>query len=117
MRQQLLILASMCTLLTACEPAKEKTILNSRSRNEKKMSAANPKEAPNDQALTQKIRAVIIDNDSLSTNAKNVKISSANGAVTLNGPVNNESEKNDLARIVKSIRGVHSVDNQLEVAP
>ena len=39
-----------------------------------------------DRTLTQRIRQSVVDDDSLSTNAKNVKIISQNGAVTCAAP-------------------------------
>jgi hyperosmotically inducible periplasmic protein len=68
-----------------------------------------------DRSITQKIRQSVIDEGELSTNAKNVKIITTNGVVTLRGVVNNDSEKNELGRKARSISGVRNVDNQLEV--
>jgi osmotically-inducible protein OsmY len=47
--------------------------------------------------------------------AHNVKIVTANGNVTLRGPVNSEAEKVAIARKAKAIAGAGNVDNQLEV--
>jgi osmotically-inducible protein OsmY len=52
---------------------------------------------------------------SLSTTAHNVKIISANGAVTLRGPVNSEEERTAIGKKAQSIAGPDKVDNQLEV--
>jgi osmotically-inducible protein OsmY len=53
--------------------------------------------------------------NSLSTTAHNVKIVSANGAVTLRGPVNSEHEKVAIGRMAKTIAGARNVNNELEV--
>lgn len=55
-------------------------------------------------------------NDALSVNGKNVKIITRDGVVTLRGPVKTDKEKAEIASIAKSVDGVKSVDNQLEVA-
>jgi len=47
--------------------------------------------------------------------AKNVKVISANGDVTLRGPVKTKKEKSRVAARAKAIAGVDRVDNQLEV--
>lgn len=51
----------------------------------------------------------------LSTNAKNIKIITINGVVTLRGPVNNGKEKIEIGRKAKEIANVRNVDNQLEI--
>jgi len=67
-----------------------------------------------DRELTRRIRRVITQNSQLSTAAKNVKIVTVNGKVTLRGPVQNEGEAKAIADAATSIAGAGSVDNQLE---
>ena len=57
-----------------------------------------------------------MEDDALSTNAKNVKVITVNGVVTLRGPVNNDRERNAIAQKVKSVSGVRNIDNQIEIA-
>jgi len=45
-----------------------------------------------------------------------VKIVTMDGAVTLRGPVKSDAEKHSIAAKAKSVAGVKSVDDQLEVA-
>ena len=52
---------------------------------------------------------------SLSTTAKNIKIITINGIVTLRGPVNDSHEKDKIEAKAQQIAGVNRVDNQLEV--
>lgn len=68
-----------------------------------------------DRTITQKIRQAIMSDDSLSVDAKNIKIVTVNGVVTLRGPVSSSREKNDIASKVNDIPGVRNVDNQLDV--
>jgi hyperosmotically inducible protein len=70
-----------------------------------------------DLEITQAVRKAVTSDDSLSTNAQNVKIVTTGGVVTLRGPVKNDAEKNSIATKAKSVAGVSRVDNQLEVAP
>ena len=53
---------------------------------------------------------------SLSTNAHNVKIITANGVVTLRGPVKSAAEKANIGAKAQQAAGVRRVDNQLEIA-
>jgi len=52
---------------------------------------------------------------SLSTTAKNVKIITVNGVVTLRGPVNSPQEKETIEATAQHIAGTNTVDNQLEI--
>ena len=56
-----------------------------------------------------------MNDQSISTAAHNVKIISANGSVTLRGPVNTEREKTVIAKKAAAIAGRDNVSNQLEV--
>ena len=57
----------------------------------------------------------MVADKSLSTMAKNVKIITVNGVVTLRGPVKNPHEKETIEAKAQQIAGVNKVDNQLEV--
>lgn len=126
MKKQLFLLASLCLALTACEvnntkhtttstpPNANNTGLNVRDR-APTMTPGEQSETEADRTMTQRIRQALMDDDSLSTNAKNVKIMTVNGVVTLRGPVNSEKEKSDIGKKAKEVNGVKSVDNQLEI--
>jgi hyperosmotically inducible protein len=88
---------------------------NVRDRSQQSLTSGDQSENEMDRTITQKIRQAIMDDDSLSTNGKNIKIITINGVVTLRGPVNNEREKNEIAKKAKGINGVKSVDNQIEI--
>ena len=51
----------------------------------------------------------------MSVNARNVKIITAEGRVTLRGPVNTAEEKVHIGEIAASIAQLENVDNQIEV--
>ena len=53
--------------------------------------------------------------DSLSMTAKNVKIITENGVVTLRGPVKSAEEKAKIAQLAQSAAGEAKIENQLEV--
>ena len=89
---------------------------NVRDRNEATKTPGDQSENEADRTITQNIRKAISADDSLSTNAKNVKIITSDGMVTLRGPVKSEKEKADIEAKAKQVAGVKNVDNQLEVA-
>ena len=89
---------------------------NVRDRNDQTKTAGDQSESEADRTISQNIRKALTADDSLSTNAKNVKIITNDGTVTLRGPVKSEKEKTDIEAKAKQVAGVKSVDNQLEVA-
>ena len=71
--------------------------------------------AKSDVEITREIRRAVVKDHSLSMLAHNVKIVSANGSVTLRGPVKTEEEKTAIASKAQAIAGAGKVDDQLEV--
>lgn len=68
-----------------------------------------------DLKITQKIRQAVVADDSLSVTAKNAKIITEGGKVTLRGPVDSARERSAIDAIARNVAGVSAVDNQLEV--
>src|SRR5688572_13008462 len=68
-----------------------------------------------DRKLLAAVRRAVVTDNSLSTSAKNVKIVTKDGVVTLRGPVNSADEKARVARLAQQVAGVSSVENQLDV--
>ena len=69
----------------------------------------------NDRDITAAVRRAIVGDKSLSFTAKNVKIITVNGKVTLRGPVKSDEEKSAIEAKARSAPSVAEVDNQLEV--
>lgn len=65
--------------------------------------------------VTQQIRQAVMKDDSLSFTAKNVKIITVGGKVTLRGPVNTAQERTSIEAAAKKIAGVAQVENLLEI--
>lgn len=78
-------------------------------------TADNQSTAKSDRETTAKIRRAIIADKGLSTYAHNVKIITANGAVTLKGPVKSEDEKQKVASDAASVTSSDQITNQLTV--
>ena len=72
-------------------------------------------ESEADIRISASIRKAVVDDSSLSVNAHNVKITTADGAVTLRGPVKSEQEKSTIESKAKQVTGVTKVNNLLEV--
>ncbi|WP_233561662.1 BON domain-containing protein [Sorangium cellulosum] len=95
--------------------AADNTDKNDRDRDPAALTPGDQGENEADRTITQKIRQAVVANDTLSMNAKNVKIITNGQVVTLRGPVKSDKEKADIAAIAQGIPGVQRVDNQLEV--
>ena len=81
-------------------------------------STLTPFDQGNSQAdvdTTAQIRKEIIAGKDMSVNARNVKIITNKGKVTLRGPVNTADEKQLIGGIADRIAQPENVDNQLEV--
>lgn len=70
---------------------------------------------PEDLRITREIRKSLVGDDTLSINAKNVKVITVQGVVTIRGPVKNQSEKNAVEMYVRQIAADRTVNNLLEV--
>jgi hyperosmotically inducible periplasmic protein len=88
---------------------------NVRDRGGATMTPGDQSESEADRTVTQEIRRAVVADDSLSIMAKNVKIITADGVVTLRGPVQNPNEKKAIEAKARQFAGINKVDNQLEV--
>jgi len=68
-----------------------------------------------DITITAEVRKAILADDTMSTNAENCKIMTADGVVTLRGPVDSQAEKDAIEAKARAVAGVARVENQLEV--
>ena len=89
--------------------------VNVRDRNDAAVTAGQQSNMKSDVELTRRIRRAVVKDSSLSVMAHNVKIVSANGNVTLRGPVKTEAEKDAIASKAQAIAGTDRVNNELEV--
>ena len=103
------------SVVDRAQSAVDNTEINKRDRAEEALTPGDQGSSPADRELTRRIRRAITQNDQLSTTAKNIKIITLNGQVTLRGPVNSDAERAQIASLVQGAAGAASVDNQLEV--
>jgi len=89
--------------------------VNSRDKDSKTLTPMDQGGSESDRKITQQIRQSVMKDGSLSFTAKNVKIITINGKVTLRGPVNTAAERSAIEAAAKSAAGATQVDNQLEV--
>ena len=89
---------------------------NERDRDDMTLTPGDQGNSDADRQITRKIRQTVVNStNDYSLIAKNIKIITANGKVTLRGPVNTQTEKTGIETIAKSVAGPGNVDDQLEV--
>ena len=93
----------------------DNTKQNERDRSGETQTSGDQSNSKEDVNTTAAIRRAVVKDDSLSSTAKNVKIITANGTVTLRGPVKTDAEKAKIAKLAESAAGNAKINNQLEV--
>ena len=116
---RLLILPLVLVAVTACGTQNATPIeADNTARNVDNPAAQTPLDQAENEAdlqISANIRKAIVADDSLSTNAHNVKIITSGGTVTLRGPVKTQQEKDVIEGKAKQVAGVTQVDSFLEV--
>ena len=104
------------TVTTVEKPVEpDNSAVNERDRDPNAKTPIDQNENQRDVNITADIRKQVLAQDNMSINARNVKIITADGKVTLRGPVNSQEEKNVIDGIAKNVAGKDNVDNQIEV--
>jgi len=97
----------------AAQPAADNTKVNKTDQ----LSADKQKNGKHDLAITRDIRRALVADKTLSTYAHNVKVITANGEVTLKGPVRSEDERKAVEAKAIEVAGQGRVANELTIAP
>ena len=87
---------------------------NARDKDNQSVTATDQSNDPADIKMSADIRKMVVGDDSLSMMAKNVKIVTIDGVVTLRGPVESEKEKATIESHAKQV-GAKKITNDLEV--
>jgi len=99
----------------SAQTAPDNTGRNVRDRSGVTLTPGDQSESEVDRTLTQRIRQAVVADEELSTTAKNIKIITINGVVTLRGPVKSSQEKGMIEAKAQQIAGADKVDSQLEI--
>src|ERR1044072_122194 len=120
MKRPLLALACLSGVSLAALAGNEttksdNTATNERDRSGETKTSGDQSNSSADLKTTQAIRQALVKDGELSTTAKNIKVITANGHVTLRGPVKTAQEKAKIDRLAKSAAGAAQIDNQLDI--
>jgi hyperosmotically inducible periplasmic protein len=110
----LLSSAAIAGIAWSEDPNADNTGKNTRDRDDQSQTATDQSNDPADIKISADIRKKVVDDGSLSMMAKNVKIITVDGAVTLRGPVETDKEKAAIESHAKS-SGAQKISNELEV--
>jgi len=91
------------------------TGINKRDRDGKTLTPMDQSNNESDLKVTEEIREALMKDDEFSMDAKNIKVITRNGMVTLRGPVETATELDKISTLVKAMPGIKSIDNQLQV--
>jgi hyperosmotically inducible periplasmic protein len=120
MKHTLLVLACLSTVSLAAMAADDKTkpdntAINERDRSNDTQTSGDQSNSSADLKITQAIRQALMKDGELSTTAKNIKVITENGQVTLRGPVKTAQEKARVDQLAKSAAGGAPIVDQLDV--
>jgi hyperosmotically inducible periplasmic protein len=93
----------------------DNTAINERDRSRETQTSGDQSNSSADLKITQAIRQALMKDSELSTTAKNIKIITNNGQVTLRGPVKNAQEKAKIDQLARSAASGAKIDDQLDV--
>src|SRR4029077_16302815 len=93
----------------------DNTAKNERDRFGETKTSGDQSNSSADLKTTQAIRQALMRDPALSATAKNIKVITANGQVTLRGPVKTAEEKAKIGQLAKSAAGGVQIEDQLEI--
>ena len=97
-------------------PDVDNTAVNLRDRSGSTLTPMDQGPSQADRNLTMQIRQAVMHDSTLSFTAKNVKIITINGKVTLRGTVKTDAERTAIESAARNVAGGGHVDSQLEVS-
>lgn len=93
----------------------DNSAINARDTKGGPLTPENQSEKTEDRELTRKVRQAVVSEKDLSMVAKNIKIITVDGVVTLRGPVNSSQERELIVARAIAIAGNGNVNNLIEV--
>jgi hyperosmotically inducible protein len=94
----------------------DNTKINKRDQDKRQPTADQQKQDRPDTDITRDIRRSITNDKTLSTYAKNIKIITQSGNVTLRGPVRSEEERKSVEAKASEVAGANHVKSEIEIA-
>lgn len=112
-----LFTAVLLSSMSFAETNNDNTETNKRDASAAELTADQQKANGNDMEITRLIREDLMKKSDLSTYARNVKIITMNGKVTVKGPVRSKNEVNSILKSAELVAGASNVINQITIVP
>jgi hyperosmotically inducible periplasmic protein len=111
----LICISSLALSAVAQESKPDNSAKNQRDRAGETKTSGDQSNSSEDTKVTADIRRAIVKDSSLTMAAKNVKVITSGGIVTLRGPVNSAEEKTKIEQLAAAAANGAKIDNQLEI--
>jgi len=111
--KKILFIPAICILCASCNGNSNNSNGNS---NDYSNGNNQMQSQPSDRDITANVKKNLKADNSLSSSARMISVSTNNGVVTLTGTVASKEESRRVVGIVNSVSGVTSVDNQLVIS-
>ena len=111
----LICICSLALSVVAQEVKPDNSGKNERDRSGETKTSGDQSNSSEDTKITADVRRAIVKDSSLTMTAKNVKVITAGGIVTLRGPVKSAEEKTKIEQLAAAAAGGAKIDNQLEI--
>jgi hyperosmotically inducible periplasmic protein len=124
MEEEMKFIKSACGLTWVCATlllnsamatTADNTKVNERDRLPNELTADQQSNNKSDMEITRQIRQSLMKDKDLSLSAKNIKVITVNGEVTLKGPVRSTEEANRIMRMAGAATGGARIVNEMEV--
>jgi hyperosmotically inducible protein len=111
----LICITTLALSAVAQETKPDNSAKNERERSGETQTSGDQSNSSQDIKIAADVRRAIVKDSSLTMAAKNVKIITARGTVTLRGPVKSAEEKTKIEQLAAAAAGGAKIDNQLEI--
>jgi len=111
----LICISTLALSAVAQDTKPDNSAKNERDRSGETKTSGDQSNSSEDTKITADIRRAIVKDHSLTMAAKNVKVITAGGVVTLRGPVKSAEEKTKIEELATAAANGAKIDNQLEV--
>jgi hyperosmotically inducible protein len=111
----LICISALALSAVAQETKPDNSAKNQRDRAGETKTSGDQSNSSEDTKVTADIRRAIVKDSSVTMAAKNVKVITAGGIVTLRGPVNSAEEKTKIEQLAAAAANGAKIDNQLEI--
>jgi len=111
----LICISTLALSAVAQDTKPDNSAKNERDRSGETKTSGDQSNSSEDTKITADIRRAIVKDSSLTMAAKNVKVITAGGIVTLRGPVNSAEEKTKIEQLATAAANGAKIDNQLEI--